>query len=124
MKKVKRSTLGDKKFMSVSPSGRLIHYGAKGYGDYDLWKRVDPRIAEIKRRRYVKSHKAILMKDGTPAWKNPETAEYYAMRGTWNSNKGNPLFKKVVALRNNKLSRDERTFIAKKKKELFLRKSS
>lgn len=112
MKKVERSSYAPKKFMSRSPSGKLIHYGAKGYGDYDLWKRVDPKLAEKKRRRYVTSHKAILLKNGTPAWKNPETAEFYAQRGTWDFPRGNSFFKMVVAIRNKQLTKEERDFIA------------
>lgn len=116
--KVERSTKGDKKFMSRSPSGRKIHYGASGYGDFDLWRRARGlKFALKKRNRYVTSHKAILMKNGTPAWKNPETAEFYASRMLWDFPKNTPMFKKVVEIRNKQLSRDERNFINKWKNQ-------
>ena len=105
-----------KKFMIKSPKGETIYFGQAGYGDYDLWSRVDPEYAEKKRYRYTTSHKAILLKDGTPAWKSPETAEYYAMRGTWDEPRGNPLFKQVVAMRNKSLTKEEKAFVAKQKK--------
>jgi len=116
MAKVERSSYPVKKFMIKSPKGETIYFGQAGYGDYDLWSRVDPEYAEKKRYRYTTSHKAILLKDGTPAWKSPETAEYYAMRGTWDEPRGNPLFKQVVSMRNKSLTKEEKAFIAKHKK--------
>ena len=70
MAKVERSSYPVKKFMVKSPKGETIYFGQAGYGDYDLWSRVDPEYAEKKRYRYTTSHKAILLKDGTPAWKS------------------------------------------------------
>ena len=123
MAKVERSSYPVKKFMAKSPKGETIYFGQAGYGDYDLWSRVDPEYAEKKRYRYTTSHKAIPLKDGTPAWKSPETAEYYAMRGTWDEPRGNPLFKQVVAMRNKSLTKEEKAFIAKQKKLLVKKRS-
>ena len=114
---IERSTKREKKFMVRSPSGKLVHFAQKNFGDFDLWKRARGlKFALKKRARYIKSHKAILLKDGTPAWKNPESPEYYSMRATWEMKKGDPLFKQVVAIRNKGLSKDEKAFIAKQKK--------
>ena len=116
MAKVERSSYPVKKFMVKSPKGETIYFGQAGYGDYDLWSRVDPEYAEKKRYRYTTSHKAIMMKDESPALKNPETAEYYAMRGTWDEPRGNPLFKQVVAMRNKSLTKEEKFFITTQKR--------
>jgi len=112
--KIERSTKKDKKFMTRSPSGRLVHFAQKNFGDFDLHRRAcGLKFALKKRARYIKSHKAILLKDGTPAWKNPESPEYYSIRATWEMKKGDPLFKQVVAIRNKGLTKEERAFIKK-----------
>ena len=123
MAKVERSSYPVKKFMAKSPKGETIYFGQAGYGDYDLWSRVDPEYAEKKRYRYTTSHKAILLKDGTPAWKSPETAEFYASRALWNFQRGNPLFDQVVAIRNKSLTKEEKAFINKQKKLLAKKRS-
>src|SRR5210317_323026 len=123
MAKVERSSYPVKKFMAKSPKGQTIYFGQAGYGDYDLWSRVDPEYAEKKRYRYTTSHKAILLKDGTPAWKSPETAEFYASRALWNFQRGNPLFDQVVAIRNKSLTKEEKAFITKQKKLLAKKRS-
>lgn len=64
------STRSDKKFMTRSPEGKIIHFGAKGYSDYIEHK--DPK----RRENYQKRHSAILLKNGSraidkvwsPAW--------------------------------------------------------
>lgn len=110
--KIERSTKPEKKFMVRSPSGKLVHFAQKGYGDFEIWKRVrGMRLALKKRKRYVTSHKAILLKDGTPAWKHPDSPEYYSMRATWDYPRGNSLFKQVVAIRKKGLTKEEKRFI-------------
>jgi len=114
---IQRSTKKDKKFMVRSPSGKLVHFAQRGYGDFDLWRRARGlKFALKKRHRYVTSHKAILLGDGTPAWKNPDSPEFFSIRATWDFKRGNPLFDQVVAIRNKGLSKDEKAFIAKQKK--------
>jgi len=114
---IQRSTKKDKKFMVRSPSGKLVHFAQKGYGDFHLWQLArGMKFALKKRSRYIKSHKAILLKDGTPAYKNPESPEFYSIRATWELKKGDPLFKQVVAIRNKGLSASEKAFIKKQKK--------
>ena len=115
--KIERSTKREKKFSVRSPSGKLIHFAQKNFGDFELWIRTKGlKFALKKRHRYVTSHKAILLKDGTPAWKNPESPEFYSIRATWEYPRGNSLFKQVVAIRNKGLSKDEKAFISKQKK--------
>jgi hypothetical protein len=115
--KIERSSKKDKKFMVRSPSGKLVHFAQRGYGDFHMWQLArGMKFALKKRYRYVKSHKAILLKDGTPAWKSPESPEFYSTRATWEYPRGNSLFKQVVAIRNKGLSKDEKAFIAKQKK--------
>ena len=112
--KIERSTKREKKFSVRSPSGKLIHFAQKNYGDFDLWRRAKGlKFALKKRYRYVKSHKAILLKDGSPAWRNPESPEFYSIRSTWDYPRGNSLFKTVVAMRNKGLSASEKAFIKK-----------
>jgi len=114
--KIERSTKKDKKFMTRTPAGKLVHFAQKNFGDFDLWKRAKGlKFALKKRHRYVTSHKAILLKDGTPAWKNPESPEFYSMRATWEMKKGDPLFKQVIAIRNRGLSASEKAFISKQR---------
>jgi len=114
---IQRSTKKDKKFMVRSPSGKLVHFAQKGYGDFHMWQLArGMKFALKKRSRYIKSHKAILLKDGTPAYKNPESPEFYSIRATWELKKGDPLFKQVVAIRNKGLSASEKAFIKKQKK--------
>lgn len=116
---IERSKKSEKKFSVRSPSGKLIHFAQKGYGDFDLHRRAcGMKFALKKRRRYVTSHKAILLKDGSPAWRNPESPEFYSIRSTWEYPRGNSLFKQVVAIRNKGLSKDEKAFISKQKKLL------
>jgi len=115
--KIERSKKSEKKFSVRSPSGKLIHFAQKNFGDFDLWRRAKGlKFALKKRARYIKSHKAILLKDGSPAWKSPDSPEFYSIRSTWEYPRGNSLFKQVVAIRNKGLSKDEKAFIAKQKK--------
>jgi hypothetical protein len=98
--RIKKSTRADKKFMITSPEGRLIHFGQAGYKDYEIYLRIEGKQkADDMRDRYIKSHSKIKMGDGSLAWENPETAEYYSHRGLWNMPRGNALFKQVFKIR-------------------------
>ena len=100
--RIKPSTARGKKFMVVY-RGRKIHFGARGYGDFDLWRRRrGMKFALAKRRRYVRSHTKILMGDGSLAWKDRTSPEYYSMRALWDFPRGNKLFKQVVRFRGSK----------------------
>lgn len=56
---------------------KLVKYGNKDYEDYTTHKDKD------RRDRYHKRHKAILKKDGTPAYKDKFQAAYWALKDLW-----------------------------------------
>ena len=98
--KIQKSTRADKKFMVISPGGKKIHFGQAGYKDYEIYLRTEGKgKADDMRDRYIKSHSQIKMGDGSLAWKDPETAEYYSHRALWDMPPGNDLFKQVVKIR-------------------------
>lgn len=49
---LRRSTRTDKKWMVLTPSGKTVHFGAKGYEDYTMHK------DEGRMRNYVSRHRA------------------------------------------------------------------
>lgn len=57
--------------------GRTIHFGARGYSDY-LMHGDDRR-----RQNYRTRHRAILMGDGTPAYRNRDSPAYYSWHILW-----------------------------------------
>ena len=59
---------------------KLVHYGASGYSDYREHQ------DKARRQRFQKRHKAIKLKDGTPAYKDRHQAAYWSTNkrgGTW-----------------------------------------
>ena len=89
---IQKSTRKTKKYMVRTPKGRLIHFGAivngvpmgqfkdsSGLGLYSKHDHLDPK----RRASYRARHGKILLKDGTPAYKNKEQAAYYAWRLLW-----------------------------------------
>jgi hypothetical protein len=56
---------------------KLIRFGKKGYSDYTKHKDKE------RRARYHARHKAILLKDGTPAYKDKFQAAYWSMKVLW-----------------------------------------
>jgi len=90
-----------KKFSVITPKGKIVHFGAKGCGDFEIWGRRRGRVfAERKRKGYIARHKVITDGSGVLAYKNPEMPAYYAMRALWDFPRGNPLFKQVKSIRN------------------------
>lgn len=86
--------------MVISPEGKTIHFGQAGYKDYEIYLRIEGKsVADDKRDRYIKSHSKIKMGDGSLAWENPETAEYYSHRALWDMPRGNNLFKTIIKIR-------------------------
>ena len=63
-----------------SPSGgkRLIHFGATGYPDF----RSGSATAE-QRKSYLARAKGIRKKDGSLAYKDKNTANYWAVKYLW-----------------------------------------
>ncbi len=57
--KLNYSTKHNKKLQYETPTGQIIHFGAYGYGDYLIYKKTNPAIAEEKRRIFQSSHSKI-----------------------------------------------------------------
>jgi hypothetical protein len=88
MPEFKKSTRAGKKYMVKTPSGKWIHFGASGYGQY--FDKVPLKLyshlnhGDKKRREnYRNRHMAIKLKDGTPAYKNKEQPAYWSWRYLW-----------------------------------------
>lgn len=91
--KFQRSTRKDKKYMTRTPKGKLIHFGGiKADGTpYEqfrdttglgLYSRYDHN--DITRRRlYRKRHREILTTEGKPAYKDKESSSYYSWNYLW-----------------------------------------
>ncbi len=88
-----KSTRKGKKYSVITPSGKKIHFGAlkpdgKGYFHYrdttglGLYSHLDHNDKE-RRKRYRDRHSKILLKDGTPAYKNKEQPSHYSWFYLW-----------------------------------------
>lgn len=81
----KKSTRKDKKLMTVV-NGKTIHFGNPKYEHYKdktgIWKNKDHNDKK-RRDSYHSRHKAIKLKDGSLAYKNPKYAAYHAMKILW-----------------------------------------
>jgi hypothetical protein len=64
---VRRSTRPTKKLMATFDDGRVVHFGAAGYGDYIVWHRRSPATARAKKAAYLARHGA------TERWSDPAT---------------------------------------------------
>jgi len=92
MPEFKKSTRKGKKYM-VKVGDKWIHFGAlkpdgKGYQHYKdstglgLYSDLD-HLDEARRKRYRERHSKILLKDGTPAYKNKEQPSYFSYNFLW-----------------------------------------
>jgi hypothetical protein len=84
----KKSTRKGKKYSVITPSGKTIHFGAlemeqfKDSTGLGLYSHLDH--GDKKRRdRYLARAKGIKNKKGELTWKDPESANYYAVRYLW-----------------------------------------
>jgi hypothetical protein len=69
----------NKRFSIISPSGKKINFGLFPFkGDGAFLDHKD----EMKRKAWQARHIKI-MKDGQPAYLNPESAEYYSWNILW-----------------------------------------
>lgn len=69
----------NKRFKILSPSGKYIHFGLypyKGKGTYI--DHFNPNIRKAWKARHSK-----ILKDGKPAYLNPESPEYYSWNILW-----------------------------------------
>lgn len=67
-----KSTKSSKKLMITTPSGKTIHFGAKGYSDYTLHRDPDRKRAYDARHRVNEN------------WKVPNSAGFFAKWILWN----------------------------------------
>lgn len=88
MNEIKISTRQNKKYMTRTPKGKLVHFGAIGYGHFSdstpmkYYTYLDHN--DTKRRDlYHKRHKAILLKNGNPAYLSEESPAYYSLKYLW-----------------------------------------
>ena len=84
----KKSTRKGKKYSVITPSGKTIHFGALGMEQFKdstglgLYSHLDH--GDKKRRdRYLARAKGIKNKKGELTWKDPESANYYAVKYLW-----------------------------------------
>ena len=71
------STYSDKKFMTITPSGKIVHFGASGYQDYTEHHDEKRRLSYCKRAQMIRN------KEGLLTAYDPESANYYATRLLW-----------------------------------------
>lgn len=50
MYEIYKSTRPTKKFMVITPTGKKIHFGSSGYGDYTVFKDIE------RKKRYIIRH--------------------------------------------------------------------
>lgn len=69
--RVSRSPKKDKKLVAVfetaSGGKKTVHFGAKSYGDYTIYRRKDKELAEQKRKQYIARHRS------SENWRSPTT---------------------------------------------------
>ena len=78
----------NKKYSVITPSGKKIHFGNKNYQHYKdstglgIYSHLDHKDKK-RRTSYQARHKAILKKDGKPAYKDRESPSYYSYNFLW-----------------------------------------
>jgi hypothetical protein len=78
----------DKKYSVITPSGKKIHFGNKNYHHYKdssglgIYSHLD-HLDKKRRASYRARHKAILKKDGKPAYLDKEQPAYYSYKFLW-----------------------------------------
>lgn len=72
MYKLSQSPRLDKKYMVITPDGKTIHFGSRGYSDYTIHK------DKIRRERYILRH----VKNEN--WNNYNTPGFWARYLLWN----------------------------------------
>lgn len=88
MVKIEISTRKNKKYMSVTPLGRIVHWGDRSMQHYidktplQYYKKLNHYDKE-RRRRYLARAKGIKDKDGKLTWNNKESANYYSIHYLW-----------------------------------------
>jgi hypothetical protein len=87
---VVKSTVKGKKLMTITPKGKLIHFGSSQYDHYfdetGIWKDKDHKDKE-RMKNYVKRHSAIETKDGGKAIEDLEQPASWSLWVLWNPNR-------------------------------------
>jgi len=73
-----KSSNPKKKYMVISDSGKTIHFGAKGYGDFIFYSKNNKKIALNKKRAYIARHSI------NEDFSNPNTAGFWSRWILWN----------------------------------------
>jgi hypothetical protein len=80
-----KSTRKSKKLM-VKVGGKTIHFGARDMEHFTdktkIWKTKDHND-QTRRKSYLARAKGIKLKSGALAWKDPNSANYHAVRILW-----------------------------------------
>jgi hypothetical protein len=87
MNKIEKSTRAGKKYM-VKYKGKIIHFGQIGASQFfdstplKLYSHLDHNDKK-RRDRYRARHEKILLKDGTPAYKNKSSPSWWSWTYLW-----------------------------------------
>lgn len=79
-KPIKNTGKGKHKMLVLAKKGdrvRIVKFGHKDYEDYTTHKDKE------RRKNYHQRHKAIMLADGTPAWKDKFQAAHWALKVLW-----------------------------------------
>ena len=80
-----KSTRKDKK-LSVVVDNKIVHFGNPNYQHFKdktgIWKELDHNDKK-RRENYLKRSKGIKNKKGELTWKDPNSANYHAIRILW-----------------------------------------
>jgi hypothetical protein len=88
MPKFEKSTRKDKKYSVITESGKKIHFGNINFQHYKdntglgLYSHLN-HLDKKRRDNYRARHKAILKKDGTPAYLDKEQPAYFSYKYLW-----------------------------------------
>ena len=77
---IRRARNPAKKLEAVFDDGRVVAFGAAGYGDYVRYYRKDRVLAAAKRRAYLRRHGS-----GSENWTRPDTPGSLARWILWES---------------------------------------
>lgn len=73
-----KSNKKDKKFMVITDTGKTIHFGATGYGDYIYYSKHNKELANTKKKNYIARHRV------RENFNNKYTAGFWALNILWN----------------------------------------
>ena len=80
-----KSTRKDEK-LSVVVDNKIVHFGNPNYQHFKdktgIWKELDHNDKK-RRENYLKRSKGIKNKKGELTWKDPNSANYHAIRILW-----------------------------------------